>query len=516
MIFRFDTFELDLDRVELRAGGRPVAVEPQVFALLALLVENRDRVVSRDELVDRIWDGRVVTDATVASRIKSARRALGDDGDRQRFVRTVQRRGFRFVAEAVAVPGTRTVAQEAASPGAAVLPARPSIAVLRFDGAGDLGAYGALAEAIPHELIMELSRLRWLFVTARGSSFRLSPGDTPYEAIGRLLGVRYCLGGLLELDGRRLALTVQLVDALDGGVVWGERFSGPLEDVHAMRDAVRAGVLAALEIRIPLHEAERARQIVPDDLDAWSAYHLGVQHVYRFNRRDNAQAAALFARALALDPGFARAHAGLSFVHFQTAFLRFSDEVASEVSAARRHAERAIELDPLDPFTNFTMGRSLWLTGDLDGSLGWLEQSTQISPNYAQGLYARAWTESLAGRVADGRRHVDLAMQLSPLDPLHYAMVATRSFTHTALGEDPDAATWAERAARAPGAHVMIAMIAAAAHELNGDAARARGWAQAVRERNAVLTREDFFRSFPMADAPMRARYSGALARHGF
>src|SRR5690606_36999151 len=120
---------------------------------------------------------------------------------------------------------------------------------------------------------------------------------------------------------------------------------------------------------------------------------------------------------------------------------------------------------------------------------------TTINPNYAEGIYARSWTDALAGRIPDGRRHVDLAMRLSPLDPLYYAMLATRGLTHIAVGEDADGAAWVERGARSPGAHVLIAMIAAAAHTLAGDDARAEAWAADVRRRNPALTREDFFRS---------------------
>jgi len=238
--------------------------------------------------------------------------------------------------------------------------------------------------------------------------------------------------------------------------------------------------------------------------------------MYRFNRRDNAAAAALFTQAVTRDPGFARAHAGLSFVHFQTAFLRHTDDVAGEIALARRCAERGLELDHLDPFVNFTMGRTFWLEGDLEHGLTWLERATSISPNYAQGIYARGWTETLAGRGLEGRANVDLAMRLSPLDPLHYAMLGTRGFTHMLLGEDAVAAQWVERAARSPGAHVLIAMIAAVAHVLAGDDARAAAWSANVRERNASLTRDDFFRAFPIKSEATRARVSGALARLGF
>jgi TolB-like protein len=498
-----------------------------VFALLALLVENRDRLVSKDEIIEKVWDGRIISDAAVASRVKSARQALGDDGRSQRFIRTIHRKGFRFVAEVrvSGAVGSRSAAElrdgnvdlsVAASVQQLERVSRPSVGVLPFRLVGDPSRYAAFAHALPDELITELSRLRWLFVTARGSSFRLRASDAELTDIGRVLRVRYLLYGTIEFSARRLAVTVELVDTLDAGIVWAERFSGQIDDVHTMREEILSRVLIALDIRIPIHEAALARLAVPEDLDAWSAYHLGLQHIYRFNRGDNAAAARLFRRAVTLDPCFARAHAGLSFVHFQTAFMRYTDDVAGEISQARRLAERGLELDPLDPFVNFTMGRSYWLEGDLDSSLGWLERATSVSPNYAQGIYARGWAEALAGRALEGRKHVDLAMRLSPIDPLHYAMMATRAFTHMVLSEDAEAADWAERAARSPGAHVLIAMIATAAQALKGDAGRAAEWAANVRERNRALTREDFCRAFPMKSHTMRERVMGVLAQFGF
>ena len=512
MIYRFGPFELDLDRVELRAQGKPRHLERQVFTLLALLVENHARLVSKDEIVERVWDGRIVSDAAVASRVKSARQALGDDGRAQRFIKTVHRQGFRFLADVRAV---RTELAPAA-PEPRIERIQPSLAVLPFRTIGGHARYQALAGAFADELITELSRLRWLLVTARGSAFRVRTDDTAFGDIGRLLGVRYCLSGTLEISGARLIVSVELVDTQDEAVVWADRFSGRIDDVHAMREEVRARVLVALDLRIPMHEAARARHAVPEDLDAWSVYHLGLQHVYRFNRADNAVAAQWFERAVTLDPCFARAHAGLSFVHFQTAFMGYQADVAAAVRAARRCAKRGLELDALDPFVNFTMGRSYWLEGDLQSSLSWLERCTAVSPNYAQGIYARAWTEVLAGAPAASRAHVDLAMRLSPIDPLYYAMLATRALTHLRSGEHADAAAWAERAARSPGAHVLIAMIAAALHALNGDAVRAAAWAANVRERSPTLRWEQFIRAFPMPHDALRPRVMQALKQLGF
>ncbi len=527
MVYQFGPFELDPHKVELRADGEVRSLEPQVFALLALLVENHDRLVSKDELIEKIWDGRVVSDAAVASRVKSARQALGDNGQAQRFIKTIHGRGFRFVSEVRAhaeaarhstIPASGAHAERHVRQLVSQLQqaTRPSIAVLPFRMVGNQQRYEALATALPDELISELSRLRWLFVTARGSSFRLRASSADWNDIGRLLGVRYCLSGVLELSDRRLVIVVELVDTLDGGIVWADRFSGRVDDVHSMRDEIRGRVITALDIQIPMHEAALARFSGSEDLDAWSLYHLGLQHIYRFNRTDNEAAAHLFQQAIALDPRFARAHAGLSFVHFQAAFMRYGEDIGSAIRQARQFAERGLALDPLDPFVNFTMGRSFWLEGDLDSSLGWLERATSISPSYAQGIYARAWTEALGNRANEARTHVDLAMRLSPIDPLYYAMMATRAFTHMMKHEDAEAAHWAERGARAPGAHVLIALIAAAAQLLGGNSERAAWWAANVRERNSTLGREDFFRAFPMKSESTRARVMRALTQLGF
>jgi TolB-like protein len=461
-----------------------------------------------------------VSDSALASRIKSARRVLGDDGRTQSIIKTVHGQGLRFVAD-VRVQHDRSVTLQPGLGGAPENTApeavsRPSIAVLPFRSTGPAEGSSVIADGLPHELITELARLRWLFVVARGSSFRLRGEDLDPREIGRLLGVRYCLSGAVEVAGTRLAITTELVDTGAGDVVWGERYSGNVQDVHAMRDEIRASILASLEIQIPLHEAGRARLISPDNLDAWSAYHLGLQHIYGFNRRDNARAAEYFGRAVEQDAAFARAHAGLSFVHFQTAFLRQTDDIPGAIRLARDCAQRGVDIDPLDPFVNFVMGRTYWLEGDLDRALAWLERATSLSPNYAQGIYAQAWTEFMADITANARQHVDLAMQLSPLDPLNYAMLSLRGLTHIAAGDEKTGAEWAERGARAPGAHPLIAMIAAAAQALAGDYESARRWAAEVRSRNPALTRDDFFAAFPMKSQSMQKRVTAVLKTLGF
>ena len=538
MIYRFDDFELDADKIELRKDGETLAIEPQVFALLCLLIDNRERMVPKDEVIEKIWEGRIVSDSAIASRIKSARRALGDSGAEQRFIRTIHGQGFRFVGDVLEeapsqpagspltspdpVPGIMAADDErsvdvpvkALERDSQATPSKPSLAVLPFGLVGEAGAYAGIADALPHDLISALARLRWLFVIARGSSFRFRGTDPDIAELRRLLRVRYCLTGMVEMFGSRITIVVELADTRDGGVIWGDRFTSSLDDIHEIRTRIITSVVSALELQIPLNEARLARLSTPDSLDAWSSYHLGLQHLLRFTKEDNAAAAALFARAIGEDPGFSRAHAGLSSTHFQNAFLKYNRDPASEILKAKEAAAIATELDPMDPFSNFAMGRTFWLEGDLDSSLGWLDRATTISPSYAQGLYARAWTDTISCRGEEGMTNVDTAMALSPLDPFLYAMIGTRALAYILQGDETRAAEWAEKAARTPGAHVMIAMIAVIAHSLGGNRDAAASWAENVKSRRPDVTSNDFFQSFPFRDEEVRSRMAKALARH--
>ncbi len=520
MIYTFGAFRLDTGGYELRQDGAAVHVEPLVFDLLTLLVANAGAVIDRDRMVDVVWSGRIVSEATLSTAIKSVRRALGDSGEAQIFVETVRGRGFRFrgpvavtVPAGVAVPVPEMPsASEAAGP----VKGAPSIAVLPFVRLGDPGPHPGLEEALPHEVILALARLRWLFVIARGSCFRFRGPVQDLAEVGRTLGARYCLLGTVEVWGPRIAVGVELTETAGGAVLWGERYDGRFDDVHALRSAIVRGVCASLDVQIPLAEARLAEGRPVENLDAWQAYHLGLRQMHRYTAPGNEAAEALFRRAAALEPGFARAQAGLSFVHFQNAFLRYRPDHAGETAAARAFAERAVELDPLDPFVNYNMGRSFWLRQELDDALPWLGRATSISPSYAQGLYSRALMDTLSGRSAAGFEAASLAIELSPLDPLHYAMLATKGMARLIDGEFAEAAQLADAAARAPGAHVVIAMIAAAAQTLAGDEAAAAHWAEVVRRMNPGAGRDHLFEGLPIRHQPTRDRMAAALARRGF
>ena len=509
-ICRFDGFELDEARFELRRDGERVPVEPQVLSLLFLLAGNRERMVGKDEIIERIWDGRIVSESAVAARIKAARKAIGDDGTRQRAIRTIHGRGFRFVADAIEVGrlaerGPATVPGAADSSEAAPVErrtspdGRPAIAVLPFRLVGDRGPHDILADALPADIIMDLARLPWLFVIARGSSFRFRAPDVAPGRVGRELGVGYCLTGTVELSGSAVRVSVELANTGEGVTIWGESYRGAIFELQQMRPEIEAQVVSALAVHIPRHEVRLARARPAAKLDAWASFHLGLDHMYRFNQTDNARAAQLFEHSLSHDPHFSRALGGLSFTHFQNAFLNFASDRAADVEAARILAHRAVEADRIDPFAHFSVGRSMWLEGNLQDSLAWFDRATGLSPSFAQGVYNRGLVGTMTGAVESADVDLALALKLSPLDPLAYAMVSSRALVQVQLGDFERAADLGASAAAMPGAHQHIALIAALTAHLADRRDAAGKWLARARMADPGIGAKQFFRSFPFA-----------------
>lgn len=324
------------------------------------------------------------------------------------------------------------------------------------------------------------------------------------------------LSGIIEANASGLAVTLELSDASCNEVIWGDRIAAPLDAIDDLRNRIVTHLVTALEVYVPLNEARVAQMAPIETLDAWANYHLGVQHVYRFTAPENLRAKDCFTRAVTLDPRFARAHAGLSFTSFLEAFLHLGPDVANSRRAARRHAERGLELDPLDPFAHFTMGRSHWLTHDLDAAAEWLDRATLLNPNYAQAFYSSALTSMLTGNLAATEAGLDIALQLSPLDPLLYGIHGVRSQMYMQTGDYAAAARWGDRAATTPGAHYLIAMIAMVANGLNLRHEQATRWRQTVRRLKPDASAAQYFTAFPTCDAKSRLLIAAELSRHGF
>jgi len=429
MIYRFGGCEIHTARFELRRNGAVEPVEPQVFQLLVHLIENRDRVVTRAELYDSLWSGRIVTEAALNSRIKAARAAVGDDGRTQSHIRTFHRRGYRFVAAVEQPEATPAAARSSAEADVErivaerdtlddlelTLPERPSVAVLPLRVSGDSGARGILADGLAHDIITQIARARWLFVVARSSAFKFRAG--PYDArdIGRALGVRYVVQGEVQFLGNGVGVHVTLSDATTATERWAEHFERKLDDIVAIQAEVAEAIVGAVEAEIEHAERERSVLKASSSLDAWSAYHRGCWHMYRFTPLDYDQAEQFFLRSIALDPTAPRAYAGLSFTHWQRAFLGLTRDRATEERRALELAQQSLALDPRDPLGHWALGRAYLLRHDLDQAVDELRNAVALNPSSAVGQYTLAYGLMQTGEAA--RSNEIVAKVRRPLAP---------------------------------------------------------------------------------------------------
>jgi TolB-like protein len=298
--YQFEDFCLDAELRELRRGRDVVALEPQVFDLLEYLIRNRERVVSKDDLIAVVWNGRIVSESALTTRINAARSAIDDSGQQQRLIRTLPRKGIRFIGnvrEHSVSPATQGASTATTPP----LPDAPSIAVLPFTNMSGNPEREHFADGITEDIITALSRFRSLFVIARSSTFTYKYIVVEVKQVARELGVRYVLEGSVRTAGGRVRITAQLIDAETGGHVWAERYDRPIQEIFAIQDEITDMIAATMEPEIGAAERERARRKPPEHLGAWEQYQRGMWHLLRRNREDLATAQTFLRHAIELD-----------------------------------------------------------------------------------------------------------------------------------------------------------------------------------------------------------------------
>jgi DNA-binding SARP family transcriptional activator len=370
---------------------------------------------------------------------------------------------------------------------------RASIAVMPFvEPSAGAGARGETGDALAYDVITRLAKLRSLFVIAPGTVFALQARCIGAEEAGRMLNVDYVVGGTLRRQGNRLTVTVDLVEARTARILWAEIFNHTLDDAFLVLDEIGNRIVASVAGEIEAIERNRAILRPPNSLDAWEAHHRGLWHMYRFSKDDNARARHFFEMALRLDPTFARAHAGLSFTHFQNAFQGWAKR-APEVDRAFAAAGHSLAADDRDPAAHWAMGRALWLRGQHDQSVVELQQAVDLSPNFAQGHYTLAFVQSQSGDPHAAIAASDHSRHLSPFDPLLFGMLGARAMALVRLGRFDEAADWATQAAARPNAHAHIRAIAAFALALAGRRDQAQAQLGEIRRALPRYRVDDFF-----------------------
>jgi DNA-binding SARP family transcriptional activator len=414
-------------------------------------------------------------------------------------------RGADIADAVIALPGTEATAVR-----------RASVCIMPFVERTPEGmARGGLADGLTEDIITRLAKLRVLFVIARGSVFALGERNFTPEEAGRLLNVDYVASGSVRRQGDRIIVTAELSEARVARIVWVEEFSGKLDDALTLFEQIGSRIVASIAEEIEAAERNRAILKLPDSLNAWEAYHRGLWHMYRFNGEDNERAAHFFQMALRQDRTFARAHACLSFTHFQNAFLHRIADRETEIARAFDTAGESLVADDRDPAAHWAMGRALWLRGRQDESLVEIDKSLQLSPNFALGHYTLGFVQCQSGDARAAIESTDYSRHLSPFDPLLFAMLATRALALARLGEHDEAAEWAIKAAGRPNAHVHILGIAVNCLAAAGRFDEARAFVARARKATPSYGLQEFLAAFRLAPETVQLFRRNA-ARVGF
>lgn len=485
--FLFKDYVLDPERRELTLSSQPVSVGPQVFDLLLHLVQNRDRVVSKDDLIEAVWGGRIVSESTVTSHINSVRKAIGDSGEEQRLVRTVPRKGFRFVGdvkETQDANGSDTASlrshPELTPP--VFLLSKPSIAVLPFQSLCGDPEQAYFTDGVVEEIITALSRVRWLFVIARNSSFIYRDCTFDVRQVGKDLGVGYVLEGSMRKSADRVRITAQLISATTGAQLWAERFEGTLDDIFELQDRIATGVAGAIAPRVELAEIERAKNKPTGSLNAYDYYLRGLAHLHRGTRDSIDQALCLFKKSIDLDPDYAAAHAMAGWCYFWRKVNGWCVDRDAEIAAGAQLARRAVELGRDDAIALTRGAHALaHLTGDIDMGIALLDRAVFLNPNLASAWFLSGFLRTWHGEPDSAISHFERAMRLNPLDPELYRMQGGLAMAHLFAGRVDTASTWAELAYRNLPSFLMVVALIAATRALSGRQAEAEDAMQQLR-----------------------------------
>ena len=515
---------LDPDRRELTRGSEVVSIGPQVFDLLVHLVRNRERVVSKDDLLQAVWDGRIVSESTLTSHINAVRKAIGDSGEEQRLIRTLARKGFRFIGAVVEIqpsddarfPAVGFARPHETSAPALALPDKPSIAVLPFLNLSGDPEQEYFADGVVEDIISALSRIRWLFVIARNSSFTYKGRAADIKQVGRELGVRYVLEGSVRKAANRVRITGQLIDATTATHLWADRFEGTLDDIFALQDQISASVVGAIAPQLERAEIERAQRKPTGSLDAYDYYLRGMTHLNQGTREAVGEGLPLFYKAIELDPDFASAYAMAAWCHVWRKVNGWMTERTREIAEGARLARRAVELGKDDAVALTRGGHALaHFGGDLDTSVAFVDRALALDPNLAAAWFLGGFLRTERGDPDQAIEFFTRAMRFSPLDPEMFRMQAGMALAHLFAGRFESASSWAEKAYRDLPSFLLVVAIIAASHALAGRMDDAKRAMQHVRRLDPTLRMSNFKDWIPIRRPEHLATFAEGLRRAG-
>jgi TolB-like protein/Tfp pilus assembly protein PilF len=514
-IYRFSGMELDTNRFQVRRAGRVLPVQPQVFDVLHYLVAHHDRIVSKEELLDKVWSGRVVSDATLSSRIKAVRQLIGDTGKQQGLLLTIRHRGFRYVGAVEAEShGTRQITAAPAVRGAQANPPT-SIAVLPFEIADGGAERRHMGEGIAADIIALLARHQWLTVIARGSSFAVDV-RTPPRQIGQLLSVGYVLTGRIRWHEDQGRIDAELTDCDSTRLLWNQSYRVGNANVQAVLEEIAQQIAATIEPKLAQLEQQKTERKRPEDFQAWDCCHRAFSHLYRFTAEDLLVAQQWFRKAQQHDPQLARAHSGLAYAALQLAFYGQPARRDEELQLALAESRAAVALEPEDAFNRFALGRSLSLLRRYPEARAELELALEANRSFAQAWFALAFCLTVWDQPAAALPLYEKALRLSPQDPHLWTFHHMRGLALYRLERLEEAEDFVRAAVRQQHAtYWPFASLCALLAERGriGDAVAVADRLRRMKPGYSLaFARQDFF----FIEAPQFVeRYLAALARAG-
>jgi TolB-like protein len=520
LLYRFGHFALDGDRRELRRGLHLVAMAPQVFDLLEYLIKNRNRVVSRDDLIAAIWDGRIVSESALSTRINAARCAIDDTGEDQRLIRTLPRKGIRFVGEVreAREPESTIAANTATEQPIPILslPDKPSIAVLPFTNMSGDVEQEYFADGMVEEIITALSRFSGLFVIARNSSFTYKGRAVDVKQVGRELGVRYVLEGSVRKSANRVRISGQLIDASTGGHIWADRFDCALEDIFDLQDHVTATVVAAISPKLEQAEIQRAKRKPTDNLDAYDYFLHGMASIHKHNKESTSEALQLFYRAIELDPDFASAYGMAAWCHVLRRAYRWVIASSQEMAEALRLGRKAVDLHGDDAVALARGGYALaYFSGDFDAGEVCINRALTLNPNLVYAWFQIAWLKINLGEPEVALKNFAYVIRLSPFDPLMPAIRAGIAFAHFMAGRHDEASTMAEQLLRERTDWHIGLRVAAASNALAGRMTVAQNAMARPRQLDPLLRISDLKELTPLRRPQDLAKFIEGMRKAG-
>ena len=455
-------FRLDPKAEILFRGAEPVALGQRAVALLRVLVERAGVPISKDALIEAAWPGLAVEESNLTVQIAALRRVLGEEAGGERWIETLQRRGYRYVGPVVAMEdGGRAATATAQALPALELPDRPSVAVLPFANlSGDVDQE-YFADGVVEDIITGLSRIKWLFVIARNSSFSYKGRAVNVTQVGRELGVRYLLEGSVRKAGTRVRISAQMVEAETGVHLWAERYDRPLDDIFGLQDEITLRVVGAIEPSLREAEIARIRRKRPDSLDAYDLVLRALPHVYIAMPEEAARALPFLQKALALEADYAGAHGFLAWCH-EILFVRagFSDE---NRAAAVHHARAAVTYGR-DDATALALGAFVIAMVEHDRVTAFdaFEQALALSPSSSFTLFLGSVALAYAGEAERAIEWGERALRISPFDRLNYCSYHALAVAHFLRGRYEEAASAGRRAVQSsPAFSVSHSLLAA-------------------------------------------------------